>query len=89
MVMVVLLPIVLNNFIYFLLSKIIEHVNDIGVTDSMISPMVLALTGLMAYVADALCLPECLAVVMTAVSIKFTLKLFSFQNLFLTKYGTS
>jgi hypothetical protein len=85
--LVTVLPIVLTNLIVKLLSTVVSYITtDLAVSGTLTSSLTLSLTGMTAYVASALCLPEALAIVLTAVAVRFTLELFTFRNLLLTKY---
>ena len=82
---VVVLPIVINNIIYKIIQTSVELVsNNIGDT-SFLSSMTIHFTGLAAYVVGSLHLPEALSIVMSAVALRFTLSFFSFRNMWVTR----
>lgn len=73
--MVTILPIVLNNFIHKLIGI------SFGIVDSQagsLASSTLTLSGLGAWFAINLSLPECVSIILTAIAIKFTLGLIPF-----------
>lgn len=84
LIVVVILPIVLNNFLYGLLSMSIDMINS-NASGSLMSSMTLSLTGLLGHVAEKLRLPEALSLIMSAAALRATLDFFSFRNLWLMR----
>ena len=72
--MVVTLPIVLNNFAYKLLDLALNQISQ----SSSLSPAVINLTGLGAFFAERLNLVQVFNVIIAAVMTRFTLKLIPF-----------
>jgi hypothetical protein len=71
--LVVGLPLVLNNFLVSILSTLMAKMGS--VVQGGAQSYVMQLTGLAAYLADLLNLPLCVSILLGAVSVRFTLKL--------------
>lgn len=69
---VTVLPVVLNNVFH----KFIETSMNYMTTQTALieSPLTYQASGLMAYLVDSLFLPECLSITLSAISVRFTLK---------------
>ena len=72
---IIVLPIVLNNFLHSLVSMAISHINT-ALTSSGVQSTVLHLTGLAGYIAMHLQLTSVVSVLLTAVALRFTFKVF-------------
>jgi hypothetical protein len=67
------LPVVLNNLLYFLLNKIMMFVNanvSVGSGDAITYQF----TGLGAYIANEMYLPTCVGMFLSAISLRFALR---------------
>jgi uncharacterized membrane protein len=73
----VTLPIVLKNFIVWLFQTVHSVIASTISTDGLTSN-VMQFTGLLGYLASQLQLVDCISVIITACTIKFTLKLIPF-----------
>jgi len=70
--LVLVVPVVLNNFLIDILQAVMDKANSVaGSTQSHI----MQLTGLSAYLADCLQIPLLVSILLGAVSVRFTLKL--------------
>jgi len=72
---IVVLPIVLNNFLYFVVHLAISHINS-AFSSSGVHSYVLHLAGLAGYIAMHLQLTSLVSVLLTAVALRFTFKVF-------------
>ena len=70
--MVTVLPVVLNNLFYSLIEKSMNFMDS--QTGYFESPLVYQASGLMGYLVDSLYLPECLSMLLSALSVRFMLK---------------
>ncbi|MCF6267693.1 MAG: hypothetical protein L3J57_14270 [Desulfuromusa sp.] len=84
-VVVVLLPIVINNIIYKFMEKAINFAGSTSTDTTFINSLAFNATGMLAYVVEALSIPEAFSIVMSALALKFTLSFFSFKNLWLMR----
>jgi uncharacterized membrane protein len=73
----VTLPVVLKNFITWLFQTVHSVMANVINTDGITSN-VIEFSGLIGYLASQLQLVDCIAVVITACTIKFTLKMIPF-----------
>jgi len=72
-VLVLVLPVVLNNFLIEILQAIMDKANSLS--SSGVNSHMMQLTGISAYLADCLQIPLMVSILLGAVSVKFTLKL--------------
>lgn len=77
---VVVLPLILNNFIYDLIAMAMEMVNNSATTGGSFNGS-MTYSGLAAHYIRLLCLPECMAVFVSALCLRVTLKLIPFIKL--------
>lgn len=75
----VILPIVLKNFFTWIVEGVLSLVSSSAIGGA--GSMTLALTGVAGYLGSNLGLPACLAVILSAVAVRFTLKLIPFVRL--------
>jgi hypothetical protein len=73
----VILPIVLNNVFYDIMESLLTAANE-KVGDTGTTSAVLQLSGLAAFLASHLRLPEALSIIITGVTTKVTLRLIPF-----------
>lgn len=78
---VVVLPVVLNNFVYGLLEIAIEYATTLNGQAQNLPQIVLQLTGLAGWFFANLYLPDALSVVLSAVSIRVFLNHIPFLRL--------
>lgn len=70
---VVVLPIVLNNVIYKLLSISLDFIN--ANSSSLVEPsMMLQVSGMLGYLVVNLSIPQCISILLSAVAVRFTLR---------------
>ncbi len=69
---VTVLPIVLNNVFHSMIEKSMDFMT--ANTSMIESPLTYQASGLMAYFVDSLFLPECLAMTLSALSVRFSLR---------------
>jgi hypothetical protein len=74
----VVLPIVLNNFFASILTGFTTLVNE---SSSTLDPVIVSLTGVTGYIADQLELPAAFAVIFSAFATKMALRMIPFLRL--------
>lgn len=75
LLIVTVLPIVLNNFLYEIIQTVFEIVSE---NSGSSSGSALSYSGLAAWFIQVLKLPECLSVLMAALSVRVALRLIPF-----------
>jgi len=69
-----ILPVVLNNVFYALIEKIMSFASDnVSIADG--ETFVYQFTGLGAYIADNMYLPTCISILLSAVALRFSLRI--------------
>lgn len=76
---VVILPIILNNFMWDIVDMILTLVSDKLETVSM-GPQIISVTGLGAYFLDTMKIPQSLSVIISAVGVRAALNAIPFVN---------
>ncbi|MCF6205080.1 MAG: hypothetical protein L3J59_15660 [Methylococcaceae bacterium] len=84
-VVVIILPIVINNIVYKFMQMAVNFAGNNSPDNSFIGSLTFNASGMLAYVIDAMSIPEAFSIVMSALALKFTLSFFSFKNLWLMR----
>jgi hypothetical protein len=75
---ITVLPIILTNVFKAIVDGVLSLITSmIG----SVSPLAVSLTGLAGWLASALSVPACFAILFTAIAIKFTLRLIPFVRI--------
>lgn len=74
---VVVLPVILNNFMWDLIDGILTLVNS-KLDDTTLGEQIINVTGLGAYLLDVMSIPQCISVILSAVGVRAALNAIPF-----------